>query len=65
MIVDKIKRSMSIFRVERLGNHRLRPQCAVFKPLDDFREEMPVKPGADEREFLFDDLLLTDVAGRR
>src|SRR4051794_26560837 len=65
MVVNQIERSLSLFRIKGLRDHGLRLQRAALEPLNDFREEMSVQPGPDKGQLLFDDLLLTDIAGCR
>src|SRR3954469_2939568 len=65
MVVNQIERSLSLFRVKGLRDHGLRLQRAALEPLNDLREEMSVEPGPDKGQLLFDDLLLTDIAGCR
>src|SRR4051812_4716523 len=65
MVVNQIERSLSLFRIKGLRDHGLRLQRAALEPLNDFREEMSVEPGPDKGQLLFDDLLLTDIAGCR
>src|SRR4051812_44193714 len=65
MVVNQIESSLSFFRIKGLRDHGLRLQRAALEPLNDLREEMSVEPGADKGQLLLDDLLLTDVAGRR
>src|SRR3954447_22276231 len=65
MVVNQIESSLSLFRTKGLRDHGLRLHRAALEPLNDLREEMSVEPGADKGQLLFDDLLLTDIAGCR